>query len=103
MVWFEIPATDFERAARFYEQIFAVTVKKERMGPQTMGVFPYETPAISGCVMAGQGLVPGGANADPALAVVVERVAAAGGQVLLPRMELLRDFLRKMEGDAGEE
>jgi predicted enzyme related to lactoylglutathione lyase len=93
VVWFEIPATDFDRAARFYEQIFALTLTKQQMGPQMLGVFPYEPPAISGCVIAGN-LTPGSAgtiiyvNADPILSTVVDRVAAAGGQVLVPRVEL---------------
>jgi hypothetical protein len=94
VVWFEIPATDFERATRFYEQIFATTLKVGDMGPQKLAVFPYEAPAISGCVIAGQGYVPGGAggviylNADPTLSLVMDRVAAAGGKVLVPRVEL---------------
>lgn len=94
VVWFEIPATDFDRAARFYEQIFALTLKKQQMGPQMLGVFPYEPPAISGCVIAGPNLVAGSAgtiiyvNADPLLSTVVDRVAAAGGQVLVRRGEL---------------
>jgi len=94
VVWFEIPATDFDRAARFYEQIFEVTLKKQEMGPQKLGVFPYEVPSISGCIISGPKLAPSndGAllylNADPTLAAVVERVAAAGGKVLVPRVEL---------------
>jgi predicted enzyme related to lactoylglutathione lyase len=92
--WFEIPATDFARATRFYEQIFQVTLKKEQMGPQMLGVFSYEPPAISGCILAGPDVSPGNAgtiiylNADPVLATVVDRVAAAGGTVLVPRVEL---------------
>ena len=94
VVWFELPASDFDRAARFYEQIFEVTLKKEHMGPQQLGVFPYEAPGIGGCIMAGPNLAPSkdGAivylNADPALSAIVDRVAAAGGKVLLPRVEL---------------
>jgi predicted enzyme related to lactoylglutathione lyase len=94
VVWFEIPASDFERATRFYEQIFAVTLKKQEMGPQKLAVFPYEAPAISGCVIAGPNYRPGDTggviylNADPTLSAVVERVAAAGGKVLVPRVEL---------------
>jgi hypothetical protein len=94
VVWFEIPATDFNRATRFYEQIFATSLRVGDMEPQKLAVFPYEAPAISGCVIAGQGYVPGGAggviylNADPTLSSVVDRVAAAGGKVLVPRVEL---------------
>jgi predicted enzyme related to lactoylglutathione lyase len=67
---------------------------KQQMGPQMLGVFPYDAPAISGCVIAGAGFAAGGAgaviylNADPTLAAVVNRVAAAGGQVLVPHFAL---------------
>ncbi len=94
VVWFEIPASDFERAAGFYEEIFAVTLTKQNMGPQKLGVFPYQPPAISGCVFAGPNVIPGkdGAivylNADPELKAIVDRVKAAGGEVLVPRVEL---------------
>jgi predicted enzyme related to lactoylglutathione lyase len=94
VVWFEIPSNDFERAIRFYEQIFAITLKRHPMGGQELGVFPYEAPAIGGCVISGPAYKPGGAgtviylNADPTLSAVVERVTAAGGQVLVPRVEL---------------
>ena len=57
-VWFEIPATDFDRAARFYETLLGVTLRREAMGPKTLGVFPYEAPASSGCILAGPGIAP---------------------------------------------
>jgi hypothetical protein len=94
VVWFEIPATNFDRAARFYEQIFSVTLKKQQIGEQMLGVFGYEAPAISGCVIAGPGYQPGGTgaviylNADPTLSAVVDRVEGAGGQVVFPRVDL---------------
>jgi len=93
-VWFEIPASDFDRATRFYEQIFQVTLKMHQAGSEKLGVFPYEAPAISGCVMTAPNIQPSNAgtvvylNADPTLSAVVERVAAAGGKVLVPRVEL---------------
>ena len=42
-VWFEIPATDFDRAARFYEKILGVTLRREAIGPMTLGVFPIRS------------------------------------------------------------
>jgi uncharacterized protein len=94
-VWFEIPATQMARAVKFYEQIFAVTLKSEKMGPAEMAVFPYDKEtAISGCVMSAPGLKPSadGAvvylNADPSLDAVLKRVAGAGGKVLLDKTAL---------------
>jgi predicted enzyme related to lactoylglutathione lyase len=59
VVWFEIPAGDFARAKRFYEQVFGVALKEEQMGAMRLGVFPYAGEAVSGCVIAGQQYKPG--------------------------------------------
>jgi len=91
VVWFEIPAGDFVRAKRFYEQVFGVALKEEQMGPMRLGVFPYAGEAVSGCVIAGQGYKAGkdgsvvyiSAGAD--LAEPLARVEGAGGKVLLPK------------------
>lgn len=94
LVWFEIPAADFARAVTFYEAILNLQLRQEQAGPAQMGVFPYERPAVSGCVMAGPGLKPGRdgvvayLNAQPSLDEVLERVLAAGGQIVHPRTEL---------------
>lgn len=94
LVWFEIPAADFERAVSFYETMFAVELRKEQFGPARLAVFPYERPAVGGCVMAGPGLVPGATgvvaylNAGPSLDAVLQRAAGAGGEIVQPRTEL---------------
>lgn len=94
IVWFEIPANDFERAVRFYETVLQVTLKRETFGPDGaihMGLFPAECPAVTGAVVAGAGYEPGrsGAivylNGGEDLAVPLSRVAAAGGEVLVPK------------------
>ena len=93
-VWFEIPAADFDRAAKFYETIFDTTLKHETFGGPRMGVFPYDRPKVSGCVMeaperAGQ---DSGTliyiNCNGHLDEVVARVEAAGGALLTPRIDL---------------
>jgi uncharacterized protein len=91
VVWFEIPAGDFARAKRFYEQVFGVALKEEQMGPMRMGVFPYADEAVSGCVIAGQGYKAGQdgsvvyINAGHDLAEPLRRVEGAGGKVLTPK------------------
>ncbi|MHB8302024.1 MAG: VOC family protein [Acidobacteriaceae bacterium] len=93
VVWFEIPASNFDRAVKFYQSILQVTLKLEQEGPAQLAIFAYQPPAISGCVIAGKGYTPGtGAivylNADPDLQAVLDRVAGAGGKVLVPRTAL---------------
>jgi hypothetical protein len=94
LVWFEIPASDFDRAVRFYEEILAVKTLRDTMGPAKMAVLPYDPPAVSGCVMMAPGLKPGAdgvqayLNAEPALDDVLNRVTGAGGQIVQPRTDL---------------
>ncbi len=93
-VWFEIPAGDFERAVAFYETIMAVNLKREDMGAFRLGIFPYDEPATSGCVIAGGEHRPGKEgviiylNCDHQLDAVIDRVEAAGGTVLMPKITL---------------
>lgn len=93
-VWFEIPASDFGRAVKFYERLFGTSLKKEKFGPNEIAVFPHAESAVGGCVMSGQGCKPGAdgpvvyLNADPLLDPVLARVGKAGGRVALPRTAL---------------
>ncbi len=72
LVWFEIPAADFDRAVLFYETLLDVKLRQAPVGgPQ---------PGIGGMV--------GYLNAEPSLDTVLARVAEAGGHVVIPRTEL---------------
>lgn len=92
--WFEIPASDFERAAGFYEKILAVKLKREQMGGGRMAVFPYARPGVSGAIMevpALAGQATGTViylNCDDQLDAVAARVEKAGGALLTPRVDL---------------
>jgi uncharacterized protein len=95
VVWFEIPAANFPRAVTFYEKLFGVSLKQEKMGSNEMAVFPYDqASAISGCVISGSSYTPGkdGAvvylNADAGVDVVLAAAPGAGGQVLLGKTAL---------------
>ncbi|MHB1744029.1 MAG: VOC family protein [Acidobacteriaceae bacterium] len=93
IVWFEIPATQFDRAVKFYQSILKTTLKLEQEDTSQLAIFSYQPPAIGGCVIARKGYTPGtGAivylNADPDLQVVLDRVPEAGGKVLVPRTAL---------------
>ena len=93
-VWFEIPAANFDRAARFYETIFATDLKRESFGPKRMGVFPYKQPAVSGAVMEAPELAGKDTgtvvylNCGGHLADIAGRVEKAGGALLTPRVDL---------------
>lgn len=96
--WFEIPASDLDRATRFYEAILQTTLQRVKFGPDDLAVFPYEAPAVSGCLIAApqvktatQG-VSVFLNADPSLDAVLARVSDAGGRVIQGRTELGGDM-----------
>lgn len=98
-VWFEIPVSDMPRAVRFYETLFQSTLIRERGGPIDMAIFPRrDEGGTTGCLAQGGFLKPGQEgtvvylNADPELDKALERVRAAGGEILVPRTELPDDI-----------
>jgi predicted enzyme related to lactoylglutathione lyase len=109
--WFEIPASDLERASRFYETILGVTLEVGPFGPLTLAVFPYDqATATGGCLAAGPGFEPSlnGAivylSAGESMDQAIARVEAAGGAVITPKTILPGDMgayahIRDSEGN----
>ena len=98
--WFEIPVRNMNRAAAFYEALLGTTIRRETIGPNTLGVFTYDVEqGVGGCLLAGDN-VPAPSldgslvylNAGPSLDAVVARVEAAGGRVLVPKVTLPGDM-----------
>jgi uncharacterized protein len=92
--WFQIPATDIERARTFYETVCGVSLQKMDAGPDMqMWGFPadWQKGEISGALVAGEGAIPSATgtavflNGDPDLQVMLDRVEAAGGKILMPK------------------
>ena len=92
-VWFEIPASDFERAVKFYEAVFQVTLRREKIGGD-LAVFPGSDSSVNGAVVSQAGYVPAanGAvvylNTGDDMTPYVERVVANGGTIITPRTAL---------------
>lgn len=59
LVWFEIPAADFDRAVRFHETLFQVQLRPAPFGSAQMAVFLFEKPVLGGCVMMSKGAKAG--------------------------------------------
>ena len=95
--WFEIPVTDFDRAKKFYENIFAYQMPESQMGPARMGFLLYDfqnggrggaivhnpefyAPSTNGTLVY--------LNCDPDLQVVLERVEGAGGKITKAKTEI---------------
>jgi len=89
--WFEIPASDFERAVGFYEKVFDVTLERQSMDGAQMGMFPHKDPTTGGAVTKMGMLEPGSAgtliylDATPDVAPVLSRAKANGGQILMDK------------------
>ena len=93
--WFEIPAVDLDRAQRFYQTLLATTLRREAMGPEQLAVFPASDDGVAGCLhKSAQPVAPSREgtrvylDAAPSLDAALERVAAAGGRVVTPKVAL---------------
>lgn len=94
--WFEISVSDIERATKYYESIFDINMENMEMMGMQMAFFPSEP----GSGKANGGLCksdmhkPSGdgvkiyLNCDPDLQIVLDRVEAAGGKIMMPKTDL---------------
>ena len=99
--WFQIPATDMERARTFYDTICGISLEKMESGSDAMQMwgFPadWQKGEVGGAVISGQGAVPSATgtavflNCNPDLQTVLDRVEGAGGKVLMPKTAIGMD------------
>lgn len=92
--WFEIPATDFNRAVSFYKAILGVEIKEAEMFGTRIGFFPSDGKNVSGAVIQGEDYKPsmegilvylnGGDN----LQTVLDRVEKYKGTVIVPKTQI---------------
>ena len=92
-VWFEIPAAHFERAVKFYEAVFQLTLRHEHIGGD-LAVFPGSESSVTGAVISQADYVPAAngvvvyLNAGEDLTPYLERAATHGGTVITPKTAL---------------
>jgi uncharacterized protein len=90
ITWFEIPTSDFPRAIRFYETIFASPLQHLAEWPN-LAIFPCQRPGVSGALAHGEGHRPSPAgvviylNCDGRFDEVLGRVESAGGVIFEPK------------------
>jgi predicted enzyme related to lactoylglutathione lyase len=91
---FEIPATDFSRAVNFYQTILDISIQEIDMGGVLMGLFPGGDNSISGSVIKGSDYKPSAdgviiyLNGGENLQVVLDRVEATNGKIILPKTQI---------------
>ena len=89
--WYEIPTTDLDRAAKFYETLLGIKLKRQVFlgTPHAIFLRGEGSQGVGGSLVANPALKPGGGgvvylDARGDLAGALERAPKAGGKVLLP-------------------
>jgi len=100
--WFEIPATDLNRAQKFYETIFGVTLNPLDLPNIKMRMFPIDDmiTGVSGAVVDSGGFHKPSStdgpliylNGNPDLQLVLDKVEGAGGKIMVPKTEISPEY-----------
>jgi len=100
--WFEIPATDLERATVFYETILGIKLIPMDMPNIKMRMFPLDDmmTGIGGAVVDSGGFHKPSAtdgpliylNGNPDVQLVLDKVEAAGGKIVVPKTEISPEY-----------
>lgn len=100
--WFEIPATNLDRAQKFYESIFGIAMIPMDLPNIKMRMFPLDDMinGIGGAVVDSGGFHKPSAtdgtlvylNGNPNVQQVLDRVAGAGGSIMVPKTEISPEY-----------
>ena len=100
--WFEIPTTDINRAQKFYETIFGISMIAMDLPNIKMRMFPLDDMqnGIGGALVDSGGfykpsLTDGPLlylNGNPDLQNILDKVIAAGGKIMVPKTEVSPEY-----------
>ncbi len=100
--WFEIGTTDLDRATKFYEAIFGVSLVPLDLPNIKMRMFPLDDmmTGVGGALLDSRGFHKPSAtdgpliylNGNPDVQTVLDKVEAAGGKILVPKTEISPDY-----------
>lgn len=100
--WFEIPSTDIDRAARFYETIFGVSLLPVDFPGVKMRMFPLDDPmtGVGGAIIDSGGFHKPSAtdgpliylNGNPDVQTILDKVEKAGGKIVVPKTEITPEY-----------
>lgn len=94
VTWFEIPANNFERAVKFYEEVFSVKLIDLSCNGEMMACFPGGDGKSPGAVIAADGYEPSengiiiSFDAGPNLNETLRTVESSGGKVVMPKTKI---------------
>ncbi len=94
--WFEIPATNYERAKKFYSTVLDTEIKDSPMPEGKYGMFPYDDDnnGVGGGLVEMKGLKPSSEgvtvylNGGNDLSTPLSKVESAGGKVVMPKTDI---------------
>jgi uncharacterized protein len=99
--WFEIPTADINRAQKFYETIFGISMIVMDLPNIQMRMFPIEDSMnIGGALVYNQTFYKPSSsdgpllylNGNPDVQNILDKVEGAGGQVLVPKTEISPEY-----------
>ncbi|MEP7255424.1 MAG: VOC family protein [Ferruginibacter sp.] len=100
--WFEIPTIDINRAQKFYETIFDISMMPMDMPNIKMRMFPLDDmmTQVGGALVDSGGFHKASAtdgpliylNANPDVQNVLDKVVAAGGSIMVPKTEISPEY-----------
>ena len=100
--WFEIGTTDLDRATKFYETIFGITLTPMDLPNIKMRMFPLDDmmKQVGGALVDSGGFHKPSAtdgpliylNGNPDVQHVLDKVEAAGGKIMVPITEISPEY-----------
>ncbi len=100
--WFEIGTTDLDRATKFYETIFGITLSPMDLPNIKMRMFPLDNmmTQVGGALVDSGGFHKPSAtdgpliylNGNPDVQLVLDKVETAGGKIMVPKTEISPEY-----------
>ena len=100
--WFEIPTTNLDRAQRFYEALFGITMIPLDTPALKLRMFPIDDMmnGVGGAIVYyGDFYIPSATagpliylNANPDVQQVLDKVEAGGGKILIPKTQISPEY-----------
>lgn len=107
--WFAIPSTDFQRAVKFYNEIFGFELNVTKMGEDDLAFFPCDQGGVGGHIYISKNPITSEngpilyLNGGDDLQNVLGRVESAGGKISQPKVQVSSDvgFVAMFEDSEG--
>jgi predicted enzyme related to lactoylglutathione lyase len=94
--WFEIPATDFDRAVTFYSTVLETEIQKAEFMGEPQAFFPSDRTSVGGAIVKSDRLIPAmtgtliylNLGTVENLEQALGRVESSGGKLLMPKTDI---------------